>query len=168
MPRISKDYSKTIIYKITCKDNKIKDVYVGHTTDFYNRKHVHKHDCEREKTNKKKVYEFINKNGGWNNWEMSILEEVNCKNDNEAREKEKHWCYRLNATLNSYDALFSSFDNEEFTPSSENKVVINKEKTNFRQRKEREELLYLRNENKRLKLELLKSLLNRHFKCPKV
>ena len=164
MPRISKDYSKTSIYKITCKDTRIKEIYVGHTTDFNNRKHIHKHDCACEKTNKKKIYEVINKNGGWNNWEMILIEEACCKNNSEARAKEQVWSKKLNATLNSIDAVFNPFDNEEFIPSSEDKIVTNKEKTNFRQRKEREELFYLRSENKRLKDLLLNNLFSRRFK----
>jgi hypothetical protein len=34
MPKQPMDYSKTIVYKICCKDVDVKDVYVGHTTDF--------------------------------------------------------------------------------------------------------------------------------------
>jgi hypothetical protein len=39
------DYKKTIIYKIVCNDLNITDVYVGHTTNFINRKARHKYDC---------------------------------------------------------------------------------------------------------------------------
>ena len=35
------DYSNTIIYKITCKDENVTDVYVGHTINFVQRKHAH-------------------------------------------------------------------------------------------------------------------------------
>ena len=35
MPRKEIDYSKTVIYKIVCNDLNVKDVYVGHTTDFH-------------------------------------------------------------------------------------------------------------------------------------
>ena len=38
MPRLPVDYKNTIIYKIVCNDLKIKDTYVGHTTDFKSRK----------------------------------------------------------------------------------------------------------------------------------
>ena len=38
MPKENIDYSKTIIYKIVCKDINIKDCYVGSTTNFTNRK----------------------------------------------------------------------------------------------------------------------------------
>ena len=42
MPRVTVDYSNTIIYKIFCKNPDIKDMYVGHTTNFVQRKHAHK------------------------------------------------------------------------------------------------------------------------------
>jgi hypothetical protein len=42
MPKENIDYSKTIIYKIVCKDVNIKDCYVGSTTNFTNRKGQHK------------------------------------------------------------------------------------------------------------------------------
>ena len=38
MPHKEVDDSKTHFYKIVCKDLSIKDCYVGHTTNFKNRK----------------------------------------------------------------------------------------------------------------------------------
>ena len=38
MPKKEINYQNTIIYKIRCKDLNIKDVYVGHTTNFIQRK----------------------------------------------------------------------------------------------------------------------------------
>jgi hypothetical protein len=40
MPRLPIDYSKSIIYKIVCKDLDVKDCYVGSTTNFTNRKNA--------------------------------------------------------------------------------------------------------------------------------
>ena len=67
MPKIEIDYSNTIIYKITCKDPNITDVYVGHTTNFVQRKHAHKQSCINNKSSnhKCKLYEVIRNNGGW-------------------------------------------------------------------------------------------------------
>ena len=39
------DYSNTIIYKITCNDTNVSDLYVGHTTNFIERKRGHKYSC---------------------------------------------------------------------------------------------------------------------------
>ena len=51
MPNVEIDYSTTIIYKITCKNPAITDVvYVGHTTNFVQRKHAHKQNCINNKS----------------------------------------------------------------------------------------------------------------------
>ena len=69
MSKINIDYSNTIIYKITCNDVNINDVYVGHTINFVQRKHAHKQNCINEKSPnyKCKLYEAIRNNGGWSN-----------------------------------------------------------------------------------------------------
>ena len=98
------DYSNTVIYKIVCNDLNIKDVYVGHTTQFTKRKCVHKSNC----TNKNvvsynfKVYKTIRDNGGWENWSMIEIEKYNCKDGNEASSRERYWYETLNANLNNH------------------------------------------------------------------
>ena len=42
MPKNPADYSETIIYKLVCKDSSIKEIYIGHTTNFVQRKNSHK------------------------------------------------------------------------------------------------------------------------------
>ena len=92
------DYSNTIIYKITCKDTQVTDVYVGHTTNFVQRKYSHRQNC---KNNNCKLYEVIRANGGWSNWSMDIINFFNCKDLYEARIKEQEYFLLLRATLNS-------------------------------------------------------------------
>ena len=105
MPKHEIDYSNTIIYKITCNDSNISDLYVGHTTNFVQRKHAHKQSSINEKSPnyKCKLYEVIRKNGGWENWKMEIINFYNCKNHYEARKKEQEYFLSLNATLNSIE-----------------------------------------------------------------
>ena len=50
MPKTDIDYSNTIIYKITCKNVLVNDVYVGHTTNFVQRKYAHKQGCINKKS----------------------------------------------------------------------------------------------------------------------
>ena len=116
MPKIIIDYSNTIIYKITCKDTENKDVYVGHTTNFVQRKHAHKQSCNNEKTPNYncKLYEVIRNNGGWNNWKMEIINFFECKDHYEARKKEQEYFNLLNANLNSIE------------PMPKPKVLVNK------------------------------------------
>jgi len=105
MPKNEIDYSNTIIYKITCKDSMVSDLYVGHTTNFVQRKHAHKQSCINTKSpnHKCKLYEVIRNNGGWVNWKMEIINFFNCINHYEARKKEQEYFVALNATLNSIE-----------------------------------------------------------------
>jgi hypothetical protein len=107
MPKVDIDYSNTIIYKITCNDSNVTDKYVGHTTNFVQRKYAHKDGCINEKsTNHKcKLYETIRQHGGWCNWKMEIINFFNCKDHYEARQKEQEYFELLNANLNSVEPL---------------------------------------------------------------
>jgi len=91
-------YQNTIIYKIICKDKNISNTYVGLTINFEKRKRIHELDCNNFK--KAKLYDFIRENGGWNNWEMIILEKCCCQNRKDAGIREKYWYEKLNANLN--------------------------------------------------------------------
>lgn len=97
------DYSNTIFYKITCKDPTITDTYIGHTTNFVTRKCSHRNACNYpiNAYHNFKVYQFIRANGGWNNWNMSIIGFKNCMNLQEARMEEQKYFVQHNATLNS-------------------------------------------------------------------
>jgi hypothetical protein len=99
------DYSNTIIYKITCKDPNIKDIYVGHTINFVQRKSSHKQNCINSKSPnyKCKLYETIRSNGGWSNWKMEIIHFFSCGGLYEAKKVEQEYFTLLNANLNSVE-----------------------------------------------------------------
>jgi len=103
MPLNTINYNNTIIYKIICKDINIKDIYVGHTTSFKDRKREHK--SRINKNYKFKIYETIRNNGGWDNWEMIEIEKYPCKDSNEARTREKYHCELLKSNLNMYSPV---------------------------------------------------------------
>ena len=107
MPKTEIDYSNTIIYKITCNDPTVTDVYVGHTTNFVQRKHAHKQSCQNAKAANHtcKVYEVMRANGGWTNWKMEIINFFECKDHYEARKKEQEYFVLLKATLNSIEPM---------------------------------------------------------------
>ena len=109
MPKIIIDYSNTIIYKIFCKDPNVSDIYVGHTTNFVQRKHAHKQNSMNSKSPcyDLKLYKIIRDNGGWDNWCMEIVNFFNCKDSYEARKKEQEYFVSLNATLSSIESLSS-------------------------------------------------------------
>jgi hypothetical protein len=112
MPKVDIDYSNTIIYKIVCKDPLITDVYVGHTTNFVQRKYAHKQTCNNIKSPyyNLKLYKTIRSNGDWSNWDMTIIQFYNCKDLLEARHKEQEFFIALNATLNSIEPLPSKIN----------------------------------------------------------
>jgi len=97
------DYTKTIFYKIVCNDLNIKDCYVGHTTQFTKRKHYHKNSCNNENTigYNFNVYKFIRDNGGWCNWSMIMIEEIQCENKLDALRQERKFIEEYQAILNN-------------------------------------------------------------------
>ena len=108
MPKLPTDYSKCVIYKITCLDKTIEYIYVGSTTNFTQRKRHHKSNCNNE-NNKElynlKLYTTIRENGGWLNWTMVQIEEFSCNNKRESECREEYWRVELNAQLNMKKAF---------------------------------------------------------------
>jgi hypothetical protein len=104
MPKVPTDYSKTIIYKIVCKDLNINDCYVGHTTNFIKRKADHKSNCNNINSKKYNfyVYQYIRDNGGWDNFTMIEIEKYPCNDKREAEAQERYFLEQLGATLNSF------------------------------------------------------------------
>ena len=97
------DYFKTIIYKYCCKDTNITDIYIGHTTNFKQRKYDHKSTCynENSKSYNYNFYKTIRENGGLSNWDMIEIEKYPCKDANEARTRERYWIELLKPSLNT-------------------------------------------------------------------
>lgn len=120
------DYSNTIIYKISCKDPTVTDLYVGHTINFVQRQTAHKYSCISDKSPNYncKLYQIIRKNGGWNNWSMNIVNFFNCSNKTEAREKEQEYYTLLNANLNSIEPL-PSRPKRKYKTKKSTKCIIN-------------------------------------------
>jgi len=102
MPKLQTDYTQTFIYKICCKDPTITDTYIGHTTNFLQRKNHHK-ICYYNKNGKsynRYVYQFIRDHGGWDNWKMVQIKEYSFNNKREAEATEHTWIEQLCPTLN--------------------------------------------------------------------
>ena len=121
MPRIAIDYSKTIFYKIVCRDPEIKDCYVGHTTNWVKRKNGHKNTCINALANGHNyiVYQFIREHGGWDNWEMVMIETCECANSIEACKKEREYFDILKPTLNKYTPYLTA--DETYAKTTERK-----------------------------------------------
>ena len=97
------DYSKSIIYKLCCKDINIKEIYIGSTTNFKRRKCEHKSTCNNSnnKNYNLNVYQYIRANGNWDNWDMIIIEKFECNDKLELHKRERYWLENLQASLNS-------------------------------------------------------------------
>jgi len=111
-------YQNTFIYKIICKDTNITNTYVGLTIDFERRKKIHEQTCNNLK--KGKLYDFIRDNGGWDNWEMLIVEKCCCQNRKEAGMREKYWYENLHANLNKN---YPSRNSDEWYQTNKEKYI---------------------------------------------
>ena len=67
----------SVIYKIYCKDENIKDCYIGSTNNLNIRKTNHKTVSNNPNSDRYnlKLYTFIRANGGWENFDFIILEQ---------------------------------------------------------------------------------------------
>jgi len=98
----SNKYKKTIFYKIICRDEHITDKYVGHTTNFTQRSNGHKSRCNNpnEKGYNSSIYKFIRENGGFDNFNIVIIEECSFSSRKEAEIHEGYLINILEASLN--------------------------------------------------------------------
>ena len=104
------NWNQTKIYKLICKDLNIIDCYVGSTTNWNKRKIQHRSCCVNSKIKNyyQKKYDYIRKNGGFENFNMILIEEYPCNNSLEARLREKYWQEFYNAQLNMKYAYYNS------------------------------------------------------------
>lgn len=97
------DYSRSIIYKLCCKNTDITDIYIGSTTLFSDRKHGHKSACSNPNYTyyHLKVYEFIRSNGGFDNWSIIEIEAYNATDKRDLETRERYYIELLKPTLNN-------------------------------------------------------------------
>ena len=143
------DYSKTVIYKIFCKDSNITDIYIGHTTNFNKRKNSHRRNCYNENDRKYniKLYQFIRNNGGWDNFEMIIVEKYSCNSKLEAEIKERYFIEELKSNLN---CIIPTRNKKEYYQDKKKiiKEVHKKYYLNNKEKiKEKDKEYYLNNKN---------------------
>ena len=143
--------SKTgYIYKIVSTDIKIKECYVGSTTNFRTRKNKHKSNCNNENSDcyNLYVYQFIRDNGGWDSFSMVQIEEFKFNTRNELNARERYWIETLQATLNK--KIPTRTDKEYY---EDNKDKIKDRKKDYRDNnkdkiKERDKEYYKNNKDK--------------------
>ena len=132
MPKVDIDYSNTLFYKIYCIDPSVNDLYIGHTTNFVQRKHAHKQGCKNAKSSNYtcKLYNFIRANKGWDNWNMEIIAFHNCHDHYSARKIEQKYFEEYNATLNSIAPLPPPKQKPILQPKQETEILYCNNNTN--------------------------------------
>lgn len=113
------------IYKICCLDPTVDKIYVGSCNSMKDRKWRHKHSCKTE-TNPSynyPVYQYIRENGGWNNFDFVILEEIEYRKKHELHSRERYFIEILKASLNQ--VIPTRTDKEHYEA---NKEKINEQK----------------------------------------
>jgi hypothetical protein len=140
------NYSKSIIYKLECKDPDVTEIYVGVTTNFYDRKRNHKSKCINKEEWNTPVYCFMRLHGGWDNWNMLQIEEVNARNKRHLNQIEAKYIRELKAELNSEipQDIESGLDRKEWKKEY-NKVYCAK---NVEKNSERLKEYYAKNKEK--------------------
>ena len=122
-----KDYKNTEMYNICCRDIDISDIYVGHTTNFYKRMNGHKSACNNriDKKYNLYLYKFIRQTGGWDNWQMILIEKYPCNDKKEAESRERYWFEYLRPSLNKNRPTITRNESLEY---KRNYNIQNKEK----------------------------------------
>jgi hypothetical protein len=131
MPKATIDYSKSFIYKLCCKDVNIKEEYIGSTTNMRTRKQCHKRSCHNEKdfSYLQYKYQFIRENGGFDNWDMVLVENYNATDNLDLRKRERYWTEELKASLNSINPYITIEERKVYnTQNSKNWRENNPEK----------------------------------------
>ena len=125
MPRKPINYDKACIYKLE-KEGIV--YYVGSTTNFANRKNGHKKACNNEnnKEHHHKIYEYIRNNGGWESFQMILIENFKCNDSNELRAREQHFINEFKThIMNIYHA---SRTQKQYQIDNKTEIAIQKKK----------------------------------------
>jgi hypothetical protein len=119
MPKTPTDYERTVIYKIQHLE-KDELLYVGSTTEFTKRKCKHKSDCinPKAKLYNAKLYKMIRENGGWEMFNMVIIQDFPCKNKREAECEEDKVIREMKASMNAKRAFLNAEEKKELKNKS--------------------------------------------------
>ena len=117
------------VYRIECLDKSIPEFYIGSTFNLSVRIDYHtKYNFHRNF----KVYDFIRDNGGWDNWIVMILEDIDYDiSKEELFKKEQDWMDKLNPSLNSQRAFghdrvkYQKEYFESYYPENREKILEN-------------------------------------------
>ena len=92
-----------IKHKLDCKDEKI---YIGSTCNLNNRKRTHKHSCnnETDRNYNSNIYKYMRDNGGYDNFEFTILRVCEGEDKADRHELEQSFINVYEPNLNTINA----------------------------------------------------------------
>ena len=125
------NFSKSIIYKLCCKDVTVKEIYVGSTANLLKvRKSKHKYSCNNA-TNKGfnyYVYQYIRKNGGFDNFDIVEIERYPCSDRQELNKRERYWIELLQSTLNKQIPSRTKIEYRQYNYQNNKDEILTKKK----------------------------------------
>jgi len=152
------------IYKIVCNDVSVTDFYVGSTKCFRKRKYKHKFCCNTENDNNynNKIYQTIRANGGWDNWRMVVIEEMEETTTKlQAHIREEYYRLELGATLNMM-CCGTGLTRDEYLKQYNKKDAIKKYQKKYKQTNKNAIKIYQREYRKKRKEKKQQSLLSQN------
>lgn len=152
---------KGYIYVIKCKDENITDSYIGSTINIVSRKKHHKHTCNNPNItgHNSKVYKFIRDNGGFDNFSIEVIKEVEINDKKELRQLEAEQYTLLEPSLNCNNPLIQ-IDMKTYKSNYQKQYYKEKAKDYYVNRyQEKKEEYKARNNNR---YQLMKTLLENH------
>ena len=112
MPKIKIDYGNMVFYKVYCINPDVKKIFIGHTTNMVQRKHVLKKQSEIRYL---EMFDVINNNGGWKCWRIKEIEKYNeCKTYSDVLLREKY----------HYDTFYNATEATEAPSESEMQMNV--------------------------------------------
>jgi len=98
-----KNYQNGFIYKICSLDKNLSLNYIGSSTNFKKRESYHKNDCNNpnSKNYNLKIYQIIRDNGGWDMFEILVIEKFPCSTREELNKREEEFRVEYDANMNT-------------------------------------------------------------------
>ena len=125
-----------IIYKIICKDENIKEMYIGSTFNLNQRINEHKRHYKYDRSKDIKLYKFIK---DFDNFKFEILETFECETKRQKEQKEQEYMDKLLPTLNTQKAYITEeFKKERDKKNSKLHYAENKEQELLNRKKYQE------------------------------
>ena len=115
------------MYKIQPKKTDLFFSYIGHTSNFNERKNQHIKNTTNINDKKHyhlKIYQTIRDNGGWDEWEMIEIEKYKCSTKLQVRMREQELMFQHNTNLNTCKSFITEEERKNKKQEITNKYRI--------------------------------------------